>query len=75
MELQRYPSMHSPFDDEMLLKWSDDVSNMGRELFPSVATLLGLEPLEQAWETSLHGNPTAGPAVVLSVVEGGGGAC
>lgn len=75
VELQRFPSMHAPFDDELLLKWNDDVSNMGGELFPSAATLLGLEPLDATWETSLHGNPLAGPVVLLELVEGGGGAC
>lgn len=73
--LQRFPSMHVPFDDELLLKWDRDVSNMGTELYPSAATLLGLEPLGETWTASPHGNPTAGPSLVLSLVEGGGGPC
>ena len=76
VKLQRYPSMHVPFDDELVLRsWDRDVSNMGAALFPSAATLLGLDPPGATWETALHGNPTAGPAMTLHVVEGGGGAC
>jgi hypothetical protein len=73
--LQRFPSMHVPFDDELLVVWDDKVSNMGADLYPSVAALLDLEPLGPAWETALHGNPTAGPALTLRLVEGGGGPC
>ena len=75
VELQRFPSMHAPFDDELLLKWSADVSNMGGELFPSAASVLGHAPEATRWVTTLHGNPTAGPALTLTVVQGGGGAC
>ncbi len=67
--------MHAPFNDELLLKWDPDVSNMGPELFPSAATLLGLDPVEEPWQTYLHGNPTAGPAMTLTLTEGGGGTC
>ncbi len=75
VELQRYPSMHVPFDDEMLLKWDTDASNMGTEFYPSAATPLGLDPLGNSWVTTLHGNPTSGPAMTLAIVQGGGGAC
>lgn len=75
VELQRYPSMHVPFDDEMLLKWDSDASNMGVDFYPSAATALGLDPLGKSWVTTLHGNPTAGPALTLRVVQGGGGTC
>lgn len=73
--LQRYPSMHAPFDDELLLEWSPDASNMGGDLYPSAAHLLGLEPLGTVWQAMPHGNPTSGPALVLRRVDGGGGAC
>ena len=73
--LQRYPSMHTPFDDEMLLKWDADASNMGTAFYPSAATPLGLDPLGESWVTTLHGNPTAGPAMTLALVQGGGDTC
>ena len=73
--VQRYPSMHTPFDDELLLKWSPDVSSMGSALFPSAATLLGLDPLGPTWDAALHGNPLSGPLMTLALVEGGGGTC
>jgi hypothetical protein len=75
VKLQRFPSMHAPFDDEMLLKWNTDASNMGTQFYPSAATLLGLDPLKRTWETMLHGNPLSGPAMTLRMVQGGGGAC
>ncbi len=75
VSLQRYPSMHVVFDDELVLKWDADTTNMGAAFYPSVGTLLGLEPLEASWEATPHGNPTAGPAVTLAIVEGGGASC
>ncbi|MDX2683175.1 hypothetical protein [Streptomyces soliscabiei] len=73
--LERYSSMHAAFDDELLLKWSSSVSNMGTAYYPSIATLLGADPLGRTWETLLHGTPSAGPPVSLRLVTGGGGTC
>jgi hypothetical protein len=75
VEIQRFPSMHAQFDDELLLSWREGVNNMGRGFYPSVATLLGGDPLARTWETVIHGTPTAGPGVDLHFVKGGGGAC
>lgn len=73
--LERYPSMHADFDDEMLLTWANGSSDMGAELYPSMATVLGGDPLDDTWMPMIHGTPTAGPSFELHVVEGGGGAC
>jgi hypothetical protein len=75
VSLDRVPSMHAAFNDELVLEWSDGVSNMGAAYYPSVATLLGGDPLGRTWETTLHGTPSAGPPVDLRLVKGGGGAC
>ncbi|MGW2892827.1 hypothetical protein ACWDDN_47560 [Streptomyces griseoruber] len=73
--IQRVPSMHAPFNDELVLKWSSSMSNMGTAYYPSIATLLGGDPLGRTWETILHGTPSAGPSVDLRLVSGGGGTC
>jgi hypothetical protein len=73
--LERVSSMHAAFDDELLLEWSSDASNMGHAYYPSIATLLGGDPLGRTWETLLHGTPSAGPPVNLRLVSGGGGTC
>ncbi|GAB3075892.1 hypothetical protein [Nocardioides zeae] len=73
--LERYPSMHADFDDEMLLTWDESTSNMGAAFYPSMATLMGADPLGDQWEVDIHGTPTAGPSLRLVRVEGGGGAC
>ncbi|WNZ07024.1 hypothetical protein [Streptomyces sp. 11x1] len=73
--LERFSSMHAAFDDELLLRWSSSVSNMGHAYYPSIATLLGGDPLGRTWETTLHGTPSAGPSVTLRLVSGGGGTC
>lgn len=73
--LERFSSMHAAFDDELLLKWSGGASNMGHAYYPSIATLLGGDPLGRTWETLLHGTPSAGPPVNLRLVSGGGGTC
>ncbi|SPF04832.1 hypothetical protein [Streptomyces sp. MA5143a] len=75
VSLDRVPSMHTAFNDELVLEWSDDLSNMGFAYYPSIATLLGGDPLGRIWETILHGTPSAGPPVDLRLVKGGGGAC
>ncbi|WEH12445.1 hypothetical protein [Streptomyces sp. VNUA24] len=73
--LERYPSMHAAYDDELVLKWKNGASNMGRAYYPSIATLLGGDPLGRTWQAGLHGTPTAGPGVTLRLVSGGGGTC
>ncbi|WP_217178965.1 hypothetical protein [Streptomyces sp. AC495_CC817] len=73
--IERAFSMHTPFDDELLLRWSSDVSNMGSAYYPNIATLLGGDPLGRTWETMIHGTPSAGPPVDLRLVSGGGGTC
>ncbi|MFD8396573.1 hypothetical protein ACFV2N_47280 [Streptomyces sp. NPDC059680] len=74
VSLQRVPSMHSLFDDELVLNWSGP-SNMGSSFYPSIATLLGGDPLGQTWVTYIHGTPWTGPSVSLHLVSGGGGNC
>lgn len=73
--LERYPSMHADFDDEMLLTWGDDTSDMGADFYPSMATIMGGDPLAEQWDVVVHGTPTAGPALLLTRVEGGGDSC
>lgn len=73
--IERHPSMHVPFGDELVLLWSSDLSNMGSAWYPSVATLFGEDPLGDRWEAFLHGNPVYGPALDLRLVDGGGGSC
>ncbi|MFE7766274.1 hypothetical protein [Streptomyces sp. NPDC057438] len=73
--LERHPSMHAAFDDELVLRWHNGASNMGRAYYPSIATLLGGDPLGRTWQAGLHGTPTAGPDLNLRLVSGGGGTC
>ena len=75
VSLERDPSMHAIFDDEILLVWDGSTSNMGAAFYPSVATVLGGDPFDAEWQTVIHGTPTAGPAVTLHLVDGGGGPC
>jgi hypothetical protein len=67
--------MHVAYDDELVLKWKNGASNMGHAYYPSIATLLGGDPLGRTWQAVLHGTPTAGPGVTLRLVSGGGGTC
>jgi hypothetical protein len=48
---------------------------MGTEFYPSVATLLGKNPLGSVWRARIHGVPSAGPALDLRFVTGGGSSC
>jgi hypothetical protein len=75
VHLQRIPAMHAQFDDELIILWSNGSSNMGDAYYPSIATLLGGDPLGSTWQTVIHGTPTSGPSVTLHLVTGGGGAC
>ncbi len=72
--IYRHPSMHWAFSDELVLHWASG-SNMGYAYYPSIATLLGGDPLGRTWQTTLHGVPTRGPSVDLRLVSGGGGTC
>jgi hypothetical protein len=74
VQIERAPSMHVEFGDELVLNWAEG-SNMGAEFYPSVATLLGVDPLAGSWTAGLHGNPINGPELVLHTVTGGGGPC
>lgn len=67
VELERTPSMHAPLDDEMVLAWSDSVTNMGSEFFPSVATLYGADDLGQTWTSMPHATPTSGPTLIVKL--------
>jgi hypothetical protein len=71
--LARQPSMHAAFDDEMLAVWNQSASNMGRAFYPSIATLLGGDPLGKRWVAFIHGAPTSGPALRLRLVAARGG--
>jgi len=65
LEISRDPSMHTSFDDELVLHWGDSSSGMGAAFFPSVATLMDVDSLADTWEVSQHGNPASGPGLVL----------
>jgi hypothetical protein len=73
--LQRRPSMHAPFDDELIARWSSSASDMGTEFYPSVATLIGKDRLGAVWKARIHGVPNLGPALDLRFVSGGGSRC
>lgn len=69
--VERYPSMHMPFQDTVVLAWSRDSSGMGSGLYPSLATLFGHDPLRKRWSIVQHGAPSAGPALSLSLARPG----
>jgi len=75
IEITRYPGMHTMFDDELVLHWHDNTSNMGKGYYPSVATLLGGDPLEREWATIGHSTPGLRPVFDVHLVTGGGGTC
>jgi hypothetical protein len=65
--LLRFPSMHAAFADQMVLSWAPGgPTGMGPEFFPSVGTVLGLDPLGKTWNIVLHGIPWRGPSLSLS---------
>lgn len=70
ISLVRVPSMHVPFDDEMVLQWSESSSGMGGEFYPSVATVMGHDALGKTWQVTQHGTPDSGPALKLRLVDG-----
>lgn len=63
--VERFPGMHAPFADQQVLGWENGSSGMGSAFYPSLATLMGHDPLGRAWRIGQHGNPTAGPALRL----------
>jgi hypothetical protein len=75
IEIMRYPGMHTMFDDELVLLWHDNSSNMGKDYYPSVATLLGGDPLGKEWATVGHATPGLRPVFDVHLVTGGGGTC
>jgi hypothetical protein len=75
IEIMRYPGMHTMFDDELVLFWHDNTSNMGKDYYPSVATLLGGDPLGKTWATVGHATPGLRPVFDVHLVTGGGGTC
>jgi hypothetical protein len=63
--VERFPGMHAPFADQQVLGWENGSSGMGSAFYPSLATLMGRDPLGRAWRVGQHGNPTTGPALRL----------
>ncbi len=70
VSLERVPSMHVPHDDELILAWNDSSSGMGNSFYPSVATVLGHDPLGTTWDVVQHGTPDSGPALTLRLADG-----
>jgi hypothetical protein len=73
--LTRAPSMHGPFDDQLVLHWNEWNSGMGVGFYPSLATLAGEDPLADTWEVVQHLDPVLGPSLSLRLVDGGGAPC
>lgn len=65
--IERVSSMHADFDDEMVLAWDASSSGMGDGFYPSVATLMGHDPLAQDWTVIQHGTPVSGPLLELQL--------
>lgn len=70
VRLVRVPSMHLPYGDQMVLEWSESSSGMGHAFYPSVATVMGHDPIGTRWEVVQHGNPMSGPALALRLTDG-----
>lgn len=68
--IERIPSMHMPFSDQMILAWTRNSSGMGSEFYASVATLFGRDRMGRTWRVVQHGNPSSGPALALKAAEG-----
>jgi hypothetical protein len=66
----RVPSMHVPYDDELVLEWNGSSSGMGSDFYPSVATVMGNDPFARTWQVSQHGTPTSGPSLKLTLTDG-----
>lgn len=62
-----YPSMHAAWDDELVFSWSESSSGMGNAFYPSVATLMGADPVQGTWEVMQHGTPMSGPMLDLTL--------
>jgi hypothetical protein len=63
--VERFPGMHVPFADQQVLGWGNGSSGMGSAFYPSLATLMGHDPLGRAWRVDQHGIPSTGPALRL----------
>ncbi len=70
VSLRRSPSMHLLYGDQLVLHWSEDSSGMGDAFYPSVATVMGADPISKKWRVVQHGNPTSGPALNLQLTDG-----
>jgi hypothetical protein len=70
ISLVRVPSMHALHNDEMVLEWDESSSGMGAEFYPSVATVMGHDPLGKTWEVTQHGVPDSGPSLKLRIAKG-----
>jgi hypothetical protein len=68
--ITRMPSMHVPYDDELVFEWNESSSGMGSDFYPSVATVMGKDPLARTWQVSQHGTPTSGPSLKLALSDG-----
>lgn len=67
--VERFPGMHVPFADQQVLGWENGSSGMGSAFYPSLATLMGHDPLGRAWRVSQHGIPSTGPALRLRLAD------
>jgi hypothetical protein len=70
VSLARVPSMHVPFDDELILQWNESSSGMGSDFYPSIATVMGRDRLTPTWTVTQHGNPSSGPSLTLRLASG-----
>ncbi len=73
ISIERVPSMHTAFDDELVLAWDPSSSGMGDGFYPSVATLMGHDPLTGSWTVIQHGTPISGPLLELHLTSGAAG--
>ncbi len=69
VSISRVPSMHGPFNDELIVTWENTTSGMGEAFYPSVAQVLGA-PMPTPWTVAQHGVPDSGPAMQLRFASG-----
>jgi hypothetical protein len=80
IDLGRYPTMHSAFDNAIVLtyaaKAADLPTNMAMALWRSPADLIAkTSSLPGAFDSVPHASPTYGVTMKVKPVTGGGGAC
>ncbi len=75
ISIKRIPSMHVPFEDELIFAWTRNSSGMGSQYYASVATLFGRDPMGDTWHITQHGNPSSGPRLVVRAADGRVGGC